>query len=172
MIHAVLFGHRGPYRRSEPARAAILAAVRSQPGISRSEIIRLTGLSWGAVAHHVRHLVARGELQVHVTGQRPYYHLAGGDESALLPLTRLLRTEQAAGDIIRALNRNGALSIQALSRDVAADRKTVKRHLDRMREAGVVGITEVHRARFELRSVPLRLAALLRGGSDDAKPTQ
>jgi DNA-binding MarR family transcriptional regulator len=166
----MFLGQRGPYRSSEPARAAILAAVRSQPGISRSDIIRLTGLSWGAVAHHVRLLVARGELQVQVTGRRPYYHLETGD-STLLPLTRLLRTEQAAGEIIRALNRSGALSIQALSRDVVADRKTVKRHLDRMREAGLVGMTDVYRARFELKSVPLWLAALLRGQArDDAEP--
>jgi DNA-binding transcriptional ArsR family regulator len=157
----LFFGRRGPYRRAEPARRAILEAVRQRPGISRSEILRLTGLSWGSVAHHVKRLLERGELHAHMIGRRPYYSL-DAEGSRLLPLLRLLRTEETAGDILRVLNRNGALSIQALSRDLHVDRKTVKRHLGRLLEAGLVGLTQRRRARFELRSIPLELRKLLR----------
>ncbi|MEA3203569.1 MAG: hypothetical protein QOI63_1244, partial [Thermoplasmata archaeon] len=152
-----LFARRGPYRASAATRGSILEAVRRQPGASRSELLRLTGLSWGAVAHHVRGMLERGELREQVVGRRSYYY-ADGAEPSLLPFTRLLRTEPQATDILHVLNRNGPASIQHISRDLALDRKTVRRHVTAMLEAGIVGLTRRHRARFELRSIPLDLA--------------
>lgn len=162
-----LFAGRGPYRASLGTRAAILEAVRLQPGSSRTDLLRLTGLSWGAVAHHVRGLVARGELRQHVVGRRSYYY-ADGVEPTLLPFTRLLRTEATATDILRVLNRTGPASIQHISRDLRLDRKTVRRHVAAMVEAGLVGLSQQRRARFELRSLPLALRdALRRGNAQD-----
>ncbi|HUR61620.1 MAG TPA: winged helix-turn-helix transcriptional regulator [Candidatus Thermoplasmatota archaeon] len=158
----VLFASRGPYRASAGTRSSLLEAVRLQPGASRSELLRLTGLSWGAVAHHVRGMVERGELREHVVGRRSYYY-ADGAEPSLLPFTRLLRTEPQATDILRVLNRNGPASIQHISRDLDLDRKTVRRHVAAMLQAGIVGLTARHHARFELRSLPLELASQLRG---------
>lgn len=160
----ILFGRRGPYRRSESTRNAIVEAVKAQPGASRSDLLRLTGLSWGAVAHHVMRLVERGEIRTHRVGGRTYF-FAEGVEPNMLPFLRLLRTEPPATEILRVLNRNGPASIQKLSRELALDRKTVRRHVVAMVDAGLVGLTRHGRPRFELRSLPLDAQGLFGAGA-------
>lgn len=151
---------RGPYRRGNAARQAILAAAREHPGLSRSEILRRTGLSWGAVAHHVAAMVARGELQAATLGKRPFYHAAEPD-AGLLPLRRLLRAEPAAQSVLRLLNQGGAYSVQELSRVLGVGRKTVRRHVAALVEAGLAKDAPTLRAKIELRQVPLALREAL-----------
>lgn len=151
----MMFGaRRGPYQRGNKAREAIREAIRLNPGLSRSEIIRLTGLSWGVVAHHVRAMESRNEVKVIHIGRRPYFHLEEG-EMSLFPVLRLLRTEALAMEILRVLNRNGAFSVQELSDRLTISAKTVRRHLDHMVEADLVRKTNTMRTRFELTHVPL-----------------
>jgi DNA-binding transcriptional ArsR family regulator len=105
-------------------------------------------------------MIQRREIDVHMIGKRPYYH-AGVPSLGLLPLTRLLRTEPIAGDILRILNRNGALSIQDLSKCLDVDRKTIRRHVTRMQDAGVLDLSPSRLARFRVHSLPLDLKQIM-----------
>ncbi len=145
---------RGPYQRSQGIRLSILEAIRNYPGTSRSELTRMTGRSWGGMAHHVRGLKERGEIQAHAIGRRQYYYCPGVSPS-FVTLARLLRTEPWAIELLRVLNSDGPQSIKGLSLQVAADPKTVRRQLDRFAEAGLVGPAATWQIRFELRSIPL-----------------
>lgn len=151
---------RGPYRNSAATRAAILEAIRACPGATRSDILRLTGISWGAAAHHVRHMVSRGEILSHTHGRRTYFSLAGV-EPGLLPFLRLLRDEPEIAQLLAILNRNGPASVLRLSRELRVNRKTVRRHISILEGAGYVGLSGLARPRFELKALPLWIRSRL-----------
>lgn len=150
----------GPYARSVTTRARLLSAIRAHPGVDRAELARLTGLSWSAVAHHVRAFVRRGEVSAAAVGRRTVYHAGLAAREAAL--RRLLRTEPNAACLLRRLNDGPASGLRPLSQELAMDRKAVRRYLALLSDAGLVRREEAPLPRFELRAVALDLRDLLR----------
>jgi DNA-binding MarR family transcriptional regulator len=164
----IFLAQRGSYKSSESTRDAILAALATTPGMSRSDIIRATGISWGSVAHHVHRMVEAGTLHVDVVGRRPYYYLEPPKRS-LLPITRLLRSEPVALEVLRLLNDETGISINAMSARLQHDRKTIRRTVAQLEQSGMVApLTRTIRRGFQLVAVPVAFAVLLKKSLDEA----
>jgi len=156
---------RGPYVRGNAARRDIVAAIKRHAGITRSEIVRATGLSWGSVTHHIKQLSERGEIQAARLGRRTIYH-TGRREATSLAVVRLLRTEPNSVMVLRVLNRGSPLTIEWMATKLGVGRKTVRRHLALMLDAGLVGLSATRRVRYELRWVPLEFRDFLVDSSE------
>ena len=76
---------RGPYVRSAATRARLLALLAERPGMTRADLRRETGLAWGTVAHHLRSMAERGEVEAHRVGRRAHYVV----KEATAPATRV-----------------------------------------------------------------------------------
>lgn len=77
---------RGPYVRSAATRARLLALLSQRPGMTRADLQRETGLAWGTVAHHLRSMAERGEVEAHRVGRRAHFVVRERPE-AVVPLT-------------------------------------------------------------------------------------
>jgi len=70
---------RGPYVRSAATRARLLALLAERPGMTRADLQRATGLAWGTVAHHLRSMLERGEVEASRFGRRAHYVVKAKD---------------------------------------------------------------------------------------------
>ena len=82
---------------------------------------------------------------------------------ALFPAMRLIRHEDSACELLRALNRDGAFTVAELSRRLRRSPKTVRRQLQSLAGTGMVARAPRLGMRFELRSVPLEMRSSLVG---------
>ena len=126
---------RAPYRRSEETRARIKRAIRVYPGITKSELCRVTGLGWGTISHHVRRLAAGGEILAGRRGHRLFFY-PPNLASRFMFQVRLLRQPTPAR-IIDAL-RERPRTAAALSADLSLARSTIRRYLLEMEAEGLV----------------------------------
>jgi predicted ArsR family transcriptional regulator len=90
-------------------RAAIVGAVRAEPGLTRAELQRDLGLADGQADHHLRRLVQAGFLvKVERNGQRLLY-LAGAAAPAASHVADDIRARLVAGEPLTA--REAALAV-------------------------------------------------------------
>ena len=69
---------RGPYHRSKATRQRIQSALRAGHGLGVADVARATGLPWGTVSHHLKAMVARGEVERESPDRRARYRLPDG----------------------------------------------------------------------------------------------
>ncbi len=123
-------------RNGRETRKRIVEAVRENPGVNKSDLARMLGHSWGTMSHHIQSLARRGDL-------RPF---RDGRELLLfppdIPGSRLRQLAAMQGDvpveILQHLTRSER-GIQELCTLLGRSRKVVRRTLQDMDDAGLVG---------------------------------
>src|SRR5688500_5995596 len=125
-----------PQDRDGPAtRARIVETVAQHPGASKSEVCRLTGLSWGTVSHHLAVLAREGAVVSKPAGSAVRFRLPGVTSQQAL-IVRLL-----SGDIplrlVEELAGRPGLRLRDLTLALGVSRKIIRRHLMTLEEAGV-----------------------------------
>jgi predicted transcriptional regulator len=143
------------FRKSPPAttRELVLSAIGTNPGITKAELCRLTGLGWGTVYHHVRHLMRNADVRAQGTRRRVYLYTSSV-HSEQLHLMRLMRDE-AYGSIIGELQRNPGSSLADLGRNLDFTRKMIRRFMADLHSVGVVAKTEEYHPKYSL-ALPIR----------------
>lgn len=142
----VFLGFRGP--RDSEARRRLQQAIQTHSGVTKAELCRLTGLSWGTVFHHIRSLVRLDQVRVVRTNRRVYIY--GRDiHSDQFAALRLLRDE-TIGKILDQVRSRPGVGINALSRSLNVSRKTIRRHLGDLVDAHIVEKSPDYRPRFQM----------------------
>lgn len=124
-------------RRSEPAaRRMLLAEIRRDPGIHKSELRRVTGLAWGQVSHHLSVLHRQRRIQsLAVQGRTAFFPASGHD--AHHAVYALLR-QPLARDVASELQSRPGQQLTDLSQRLQVSRKRITRVLQHFGEAGAV----------------------------------
>lgn len=135
-------------RNGPETRREILNLLRSEPGLTKSQVCRRLNLAWGTVSHHTRVLEREGLLvRRRVFGFNRYYTgETRGPELQLMPLLR----ESLVPYLLQRVEANPGIGIQALSRELGLGRKVVRRQLESMVEAGLLERSEDYRPKFFL----------------------
>ena len=161
-------GPAPPRLRTTPLRDRVLRAIEECQGITKAEICRKSGLSWGTVSHHVRQLTRAGAIRFQATDRRIY--LFGADvASSQMTLMRLMRDEttQRILDHVRVHPRTG---IQDLSRALRLSRHTVRRYMSDLVDAHVLLRTDDYRPKFSVSEAPLGPSARLEDPAGARRP--
>lgn len=113
-----------------PVRAAMVEAVRDEPGITPAELQRRLGIADGQLDHHLRRLVQSGSVQkVAADGARRLY-LAGAAPPGVVPLA----------DRIRDALRDGDASAREVAARVGVSPQHARYYLEKMRSEGAVRV--------------------------------
>lgn len=149
LLFALGGGDSGP---PASTRDVILAAIESCPGATKAEICRMTGLSWGAVSHHIRTCTRAGTVRAMKTDRKVFLYLSTvqTDQMALM---RLLRNDLVAR-MVDEVRGNPGLGINALSRRLDTSRKVIRRHLADLVYAGVLERSDDYRPKFRVLQPP------------------
>ncbi|HLE46889.1 MAG TPA: winged helix-turn-helix transcriptional regulator, partial [Candidatus Thermoplasmatota archaeon] len=127
------------------ARHAILATIAKNPGTSISELRKVLGVGWGTVQHHLRLLVAAGFIRTVTEGRcrRLFPAEAPAEQSYRVALLRRARILELAKAVIGAPGR-----IQReLARELGMSRKTMRRSVDLLVDAGLIHEVRLPRTR-------------------------
>lgn len=119
-------------------RARIHAVVAAEPGIHYKEIIRRVDKAHGLVRHHLKVLVAGGVLQERATNGHVCFYLSGATP-ADRKSAGLLRSEVAQSLLERVRSRPG-LTVAQLAHEMQVSPQTIRYHLHRFEEAGLIGL--------------------------------
>jgi predicted transcriptional regulator len=139
---------RGTTVSGEHARESILAHIDRNPGISKGELSRATGLSLGSIRHHLFIMRRQRAIQYHRDGRRTgVYPMALSPEQMFW--VGALREPITKG-IMEHLEQNPDLGIQDLSHHLGLNRKTVRRYLITLEDAGIVSATDHFRPKFRM----------------------
>ena len=135
-------------------RDRVLDLVRSEPGVSKSEIARRLGIGWGTVGYHLHRLQKHRLLRIHDTGYRtlvvPSMH---GEEAA--SVFAALR-EPVNQDLLQSVHEAGDAGLMELADEHGLSRKVVRRRLGQLMQAGLLERQAGHRGRFMLQPRALR----------------
>lgn len=135
--------------QGESVRARIVEIVRQSPGIYKSELARLSGLSWGSVNHHLRVLRRSGELVVDRRRALANVYPAGTSADHIRWIGLLGRPDNP--DLVGYLRDHPGHGVQSMSQHYNISRKIIRRHLARLEEVGLVTRSEDYRPKFFLR---------------------
>jgi predicted transcriptional regulator len=146
--------------RETAKRGRVVEVVGQHHGITKAEICRLTGLSWGTVSHHVRQLHRLGELRLQPTDRRVYL-FRSTVQTEQMTLMRLMRDEttQRIMDQVRA---NPGIGIQEVSRALSTSRKIIRRYMADLVDVEILSKTDDYRPKFTLRDQAPSMAPELR----------
>lgn len=125
-----------PPRNGEETRRRILLAIDQAQAIHKSELQRRVERAWGTVGYHLRKLKAAGLVKLEDHGGQMWAfpsHLSRKERRH----ARLL-AEESAHAVIDAVDRRPGATVQEVFEDVELSMKTVRRHLSRLSEAGVL----------------------------------
>lgn len=133
-------------RNGPETRREILNLLRSEPGLTKSQVCRRLNLAWGTVSHHTRVLERDGALaRRRILGFNRYYTSdARGPELQLMPLLR----ESLVPYLLQRVEATPGIGIQKLSRELGLGRKVIRRQLESMVEAGLVERSSDYRPKF------------------------
>jgi len=126
-----------PAALNQPRRKAIYEAVVQEPGISLSELGRRTGISRGALGHHVRLLQDFGLLQERHFGQSVRLFVQGIPAASQMAFAAL--QHPTARDIWSTIARHpGIIQGQLLAAYPRIPRSSVQFHLGQLVKNGIV----------------------------------
>ena len=57
-------------REGEGSRARIMQVLRERPGLNKTQLCRLVGLSWATTTYHLRRLQVQGAVELERRGRR------------------------------------------------------------------------------------------------------
>jgi DNA-binding transcriptional ArsR family regulator len=121
-----------------PVRAAVLDALAVHPGLTASALGRELGMDRTTALYHLRVLRRFGLIEAWRDGGRDRYFRVGGVDGEL---PKRLHSMLACGNARRVLDALAAkpgASLNALSADLGMPKSTVKWHVDKLRERGIL----------------------------------
>lgn len=118
-------------------RRRVLQRVREQPGVSIDRIARDEGCAYQTVRHHVRVLSSLGFLEPHREGGRVFLFENGGRYSLLDKRLRVAEGT-AAARVLCVVRAQPGCSPASVAIALGLSRSTVKFHLDRLAQRGLV----------------------------------
>ena len=148
-----------------PVRARILALVQADPGIHKSDLCRMAGLSWGSVSHHLNAMVRQGMVRLHTVGKKTLVFPPEIDEGEWSALCAMRDARAVA--VVDALRSHRRARLGELQASVGIDAKTLRRLLQRLESAAIVQKHGYARPQFSLRGPdpPMAMSA-----SSDSAP--
>jgi DNA-binding transcriptional ArsR family regulator len=149
----IFLAFRNP--RESVTRRLILAAIESQPGCTKAEICRTTGLSWGSVSHHIRRCTRLGHVRAIKTDRKVFLYLPT-IHSDQMTMMRLLRND-VVQRLVSEVRGHPGTGINALSRSLDVSRKIIRRHLADLVYAGVMERSADYRPKFRVVHMPVDL---------------
>lgn len=133
--------------RNGPAtRLEMVNALRHEPGLTKSQLCRFLGLSWGTISHHVRRLEAEGFIVRRAMYGRRRLFVA--DTAPDHMVTSQLARNPVITRLLNRLDETPCIGVQALARGLAVDRRIVRRNLDLLIDVGLVQQTRDYHPRF------------------------
>ena len=127
---------------SQDVKQALLRHVRENPGIWYRELLRLTGLSNGTLAHHLRALEENGRIRVQRDdnlGRTRYYALDVTESES--NIIGFLRSDTVRKMVLLMLDNEHCTFSEFVDR-TGKSPSTISWHLKRVVSAGVVQIRE------------------------------
>lgn len=122
-----------------PNRAAIMEAVRAEPGLHFQQIRRRTGLANGSAVHHISQLEAKGLLSTRKTGAYTCYFARGEVGRDEMDAAGVARSD-GARRVLDAVRDWPGASNGDIARVTGLSAGTVSHHLRRLGDAGAVTI--------------------------------
>lgn len=119
--------------------------VRENRGIHKSQICRVTGLSWGTVTHHLRVLQSANLVRCFHVGRRA--HFATVEEVRTNRLGRALFLPHAQ-TILRLMEEGEVLGPAALAQRLDLSAKVIRRHCQMLIEDGHLATDGEYHPRF------------------------
>lgn len=121
----------------QPHRAAILALVRGEPGVSLSRAARALGLSYQLVSFHARHLDRGGFLKVVREGRRTWLFVPGaGPEGHLAAYAAARQGPQRV--VLDHVAAQPGIRLSRLAARMGRRRSTMHATLQRLARSGLV----------------------------------
>lgn len=134
------------FRDGEATRVRIQEAVAASPGINVRQLCQGLDLAWSTVAYHLG--VLRHRQAVHVTKDGRDLHLYAGDvPHGVRTALRVLRDDDAER-VLAAVLANPNQGVYGLSANLGLSHKVVRKHLARLRDAGLVEKLGEYRPRY------------------------
>ncbi len=143
LTNRVLHLHTAPHRLTmeevleNENRTKIIDLIIDQPGIHNNELVRQTGLSPGNLAWHLKILELYKIIKSEILGKFvvyfPYY-----DENPISRIDLKLQKSTTTMEILDLIRDNSGITQIELARQIGKNHKTVKYHLDKLQEAGLV----------------------------------
>lgn len=135
--------------RGEKARARIRELVDQNPGIHKSRLSRLSGLSWGSINHHLQVLRRTGGLIVQKQRHRAVIFPGGTPPEQMRFVAMLGRPDRP--DLVDYVRQNPGQGVQSMSQHYGVSRKIIRRHLAQLEDVGLIVRSEDYRPKFFLR---------------------
>ena len=126
-------------------RQRMLDALKSQPGQTKTELMKQVGLAWGTTCYHLRVLLNDGAIGVRQVNRAARYYLANSTED---PRAIHALRQNLAPQLLALVRDQPGVGVQAISRQLACSRKSVSRRLQLLVEGGLVRRSAGFRARF------------------------
>ncbi|MCA1810596.1 MAG: ArsR family transcriptional regulator [Halobacteriales archaeon] len=134
------------FRDGEATRVRIQAAVAASPGINVRQLCQRLDLAWSTVSYHLG--VLRHRQAVHVTKDGRDLHLFAGDvPHGVRTALRVLRDDDAER-VLGAVLANPNQGVYGLSASLGLSHKVVRKHLARLKDAGLVEKLGEYRPRY------------------------
>lgn len=127
-----------PPRRydGDASRDRILAIVRGAPGIHTGELVRVSGIAWGNLTHHVRILEEEGRVVRRRYAARSCFFTPEVPEEER-PL-HMVRRQELAARILEALGQAPGARVADIAKTVGSRPSAVHRHLEHLVQEGLV----------------------------------
>lgn len=125
---------------------SLRALIEAEPGITKSELRRSTGLAWGTVCHHTDRLVAAGLVQVHEGGKHKHLFRADVPGDALQRQVVLRRPHTR--EVLRLFEARREVDIPHAMEATGLSRRIVTLRLAELEEAGLLERRGTGRPRF------------------------
>jgi DNA-binding transcriptional ArsR family regulator len=155
------------FRDGEGTRTRILEAVAGSPGINVRQLCQRLDLAWSTVAYHLG--VLRHRQALHVTKAGRDLHLFCGDvPQGVRAALRVLRDDDAER-VLEAVLETPNQGVYWLSTTLGLSHKVVRKHLGRLRDAGLVEKMGEYRPRYRstLEAIRFLDSQGLDGGLDE-----
>ena len=134
------------FRDGEATRVRIQAAVAASPGINVRQLCQRLELAWSTVAYHLG--VLRHRQAIHVVKDGRDLQLFAGDvPQGVRSALRVLRDDDAERVLAEVLA-NPNQGVYGLSASLGMSHKVVRKHLTRLRDAGLVEKLGEYRPRY------------------------
>lgn len=134
------------FRDGEATRDRIQQEVAASPGINVRQLCQRLDLAWSTVAYHLG--VLRHRQAIHVTKDGRDLHLFSGDvPHGVRTALRVLRDDDAER-VLAAVLAGPNQGVYGLSAALGMSHKVVRKHLSRLRDAGLVEKLGEYRPRY------------------------
>lgn len=122
------------------------ALIEAEPGITKSEIRRSTGLAWGTICRHTERLVSEGRVVIHGDGK--HQHLVPAHVSESVTRRQVALRRPHARDVLRLFDFHREVDIPRAMEETGLSRRIIALRLTELEEAGLLERRGFGRPRF------------------------